>query len=292
MRLCTFVCSVPVVVWLSACSSLSGFGQQKSDGLNRVDELLACVEQVQVESLVSKERAHAAYGALQTIVGPDFDGDAIAAHAELEQQIEASKDQGKKLAATVVPLERSADGVFERWTADLESFGNTKLRQHSQARMEETRARCDAVLRAVKTAEVAFDAFNADLNDHALFLEHDFNAAAVASIAGAVDGLQFQAQELDRRLDACSNTARSYVQAAALRGEVASEEPVAEPVAQQPAKPAAKSSTLRRKAAAPAPVGVAPAPAPAAPVEAAPAGTIEPVAPASKPVPQSDPKSH
>lgn len=274
MHLRTFVCFAPVVVALSSCSSFQGFGQKKEQGLGQVDELLARVEQVQVESLLCKDSAHAAYGVLQSIVGPDFDGDAIGAHAALKKSIDASDEQSKKLGASIVPLEQSANAVFERWTADLEQFGNTKLRQQSQARMEETRARCDAVLRAVRAADVAYEAFNADLKDHALFLEHDFNASSVASIAGAVEGLQFQATELDRRLDACATAAKSYVAASALRGEVAPEAQ-SEPVAQAP-KPATKSNTLRKK------------PATLAKAEATPQPAEEP-APTPEPAPQPTP---
>ncbi|MCE9592871.1 MAG: DUF2959 family protein [Planctomycetes bacterium] len=269
MQLRSLVWSVPAVACLTACSSLSGFngfGKSKDEGLGQVDALLAAVERVQVEALVSKERSHAAYGSLQAIVGPDFDGDAAAAHGELVQSIDASKEQGKKLAATVAPLKETSNEVFERWTADLEAFGNTKLRQQSQLRMEETRTRCDAVLRAATAAQLAYDAFNMDLGDHALFLQHDFNAASVAAIASAVEGLEFQEQELDHRLDACAVAAKSYVQAAALRGEVVADQ------TQKPAetaKVAPKTSTLRRRPAAAAPAPVEPAPAPVQP-EAAP----------------------
>lgn len=273
MQLRTLACLAPVVVALSSCSSFQGFGQKKNEGLGQVDELLARVEQLQVESVLCKETAHAAYGVLQTIVGPDFDGDAIGAHSELEKNVEASQQQAEKFAKSIAPLEQSADEVFERWTEDLEGFGNTKLRQQSQARLEETRARCDAVLRAARAADVAYEAFNADLKDHALFLEHDFNASSVASIASAVEGLQFQASELDRRLDACAAAAKTYVQAAALRGEVTAQ-PEEQPVAQA-AKPATKSSTLRRKPAATEPVAKV-EPAPSAP---APGDSVPPPAP-------------
>ena len=221
----SFPAVVPVL-FLSSC--LSAFGIKDSDGLSQVDELLDRVERVQVESVVAKERVHSALDGLHALVAPEFHGDAVAAHAELQESIEQSLDQAKKLAASVQPLRRTGEAVFAQWTEDLESFGNTSMRQRSQTRLEETRTRYEAVLAAAGSAQLALDALDADLSDHALFLEHDFSAASVAMIADEVDGLRERIRELDRRLDACAAAYQSYVESAALRGQLASE-PAAQP---------------------------------------------------------------
>jgi hypothetical protein len=156
-------------------------------------------------------------------------------------------------------MKKVADGVFLEWTENLESCGSLKMRQQSQNRLERTRARYEAVESAVVAALLTYDAFNGDLNDHALFLEHDFNSASIAMVAGEVDGLVFRSQELDRRLDACGAAARAYVEASALHGQL--EEPAAGPEAQA-APPAAQAQA-----------------APAAPAAAAPAPAQQPPAP-------------
>lgn len=246
-----------LAVGASSCSSTSfSFSRSSDNGLTNVDELLTRIEKVQVESLVAKERARAAYDTLVASVSPDFSGSAVAQYAELEKAIDVSEKQAKALAETIPALKASAASVFERWTKDLESFGNTRMRQRSQERMEATREHYELIVRQALASQVSFEALNADLKDHALFLEHDFNAESAAMIADDVTALEARVAELDGRLDAAIQSSKRYIASRALRGEVelAEEQPAApkpgkgqrrkakQPTAEQTPPPAAPAS--------------------------------------------------
>lgn len=205
----------------SACAAFSGLGLAQKDGLGQVDELLARVEHVQVEAAVAKDRAHGALESLRHMLAPEFTGDPASGHAELVAAVAQSSEQAGALRDSVRPLRKTGESVFERWTADLESFGNLAMRQRSQERLEETRRRYDVVLAAAVAAQLSHDAFNGDLSDQALFLEHDFNAAAVAVVAQELDGLKTRGKELARRLDACVAACQAYVEFAAPSAQVA-----------------------------------------------------------------------
>jgi hypothetical protein len=232
---------------LGACSSTSfssfSFSKKSDSGLTNVDELLTRIEKVQVESLVAKERAHAAFDMLQQTVAPSFKGDAVEQFKGLGAAIEASEKQSKTLGDTVPALKSAANVVFERWTKDLESFGNTRMRQRSQERMEATREQYETIVRQTLAAQLSLEALNADLNDHALFLGHDFNAESAAAIHDDVVALEPRVAELDGRLDAAIQSSKQYIASRALRGDVEAAEEDGEPEAP---KSAAKGQ--RRKA--------------------------------------------
>lgn len=243
--------SLPLLATLlstSACSSFSALGMAQKDGLGQVDELLAHVERVHVETAVAKERSQGALDVLRRLIAPEFKGDPASGHADLVAAVEECEEQADALKSRVRPLRKTAESVFARWTKDLESFGNLAMRQRSQERMEETRRRYDAVLAACVSAQVAFDSFNGDLGDHALFLEHDFNAASIAVVAQELEGLRNRSKELARRLDACAAACKAYVEFSAPSSQVvpAGEEaktpaalkpaPVKKPEAQQPSQ--------------------------------------------------------
>jgi hypothetical protein len=230
--LSALVAVVAPCAFLSGCSIFAG--EQKSS-LNQVDQLLSSIESVQVESTVAKERSRAALELLETLSKPDFAGDPAKTYSEFQAAIQASEGQAAKLSQSVEPMKESAEEVFAQWTKDLEAIGNTRLRAASHVRMEETRARYESVLTATATAQVTFDAFNADLRDHALFLGHDFNSAAVAAIASEVVALAERSKDLDQRLDACDGAARRYVEAAALHGQLLTAASEAKPDATAPA---------------------------------------------------------
>jgi ElaB/YqjD/DUF883 family membrane-anchored ribosome-binding protein len=208
--------TMAVLFGLAACASTS----EQAASVRRVDDLLSSIERVQVDVAVAKDKAHGALHALTQLVAPGFTGDAAKSYAGLRADIEESEKQTQALHRSLTPMSDAAESVFQRWTADLESFGNTRMRQRSQTRLDETRARYQGLLTSTQSALLSFDAFNADLRDQALFLGSDLNAAAIASILPDLRTLHEQAKELDARADACAAAARTYVESAALHGQI------------------------------------------------------------------------
>ncbi len=208
--------ALPALMLIGGCTTTT----EKSQSLQRIDDLLAQVERVQVESLVGKEKARAAIDQLDTLVAPEFAGDPAQVYAQLLSAIEASEAQDRTLASAIAPLSATAEQMFMQWTADLEAFGNSRMRERSHMRLEETRARYQTVLNASNSAHVSYEAFNADLRDHALFLGHDFNSTALSSLKADVLALKERSNELDARFDASAAAAKAYVEAAALHGQM------------------------------------------------------------------------
>ncbi|MBL8856976.1 MAG: DUF2959 family protein [Planctomycetes bacterium] len=207
---------LPTVFGLFSCASTS----RQAQSVQEVDNLLTRVERVQVDATVAREKARASLSELTALVSPNFSGDATKQFATFKQSIEDSVRQATELRKSVRPMTESAATVFGRWTQDLEAFGNTKMRQRSQARLDDTRNRYQGVLNSAQNVLVTLEAFNADLKDQALFLASDLNASAIASIHPEVRELHERAKELDNRVEACSNAARTYVEATALYGQV------------------------------------------------------------------------
>jgi len=241
----SLVLGLPAAALVTGCAGLSGFSSSKDDGLARVDQLLTSVERVQAEAVLARERAEVALGTLRELVAPEFDGDPLAAHARLVKQIEDSRKQAEKLELALPELEDTARAVFLAWTEESETIGSTRLRRQSQTRMAATRQRCEAVQRSATEAHIACEAFNADLADHATFLEHDFNAESVAALAEEIALLDEQSEELSQRVDACSAASKQYVETAALRGQLAQTGTAARP---GPQRPQEQATTPKRRA--------------------------------------------
>jgi hypothetical protein len=231
---------VPASVLVAACSSTT----EKSQSLRQVDDLISHVERMQVESLVGKEKARAALTELQTLTAPDFQGDPRQTYAQFVAAIEQSEAQARTISTNIVPMKETAETMFQQWTEDLESFGNSRMRARSAMRLEETRTRYQAVLSSATAVQVAYDAFNSDLRDHALFLGHDFNTSAVQSITADVAAMKDQVGDLDARFEACVQAARNYVEAGALHGQIEGDGTTAQPA---PAPTETRTTTTRKR---------------------------------------------
>lgn len=274
---------------LAACTGPT----EKAESVQRVDDLLAHVESVQVDAVVSKETTHGALDQLDAICSPDFAGDAKEAYGQLLDRIESSEKQARRLRASIEPMRLSAESVFRQWATDLDAFGSTRMRQRSQMRLDETQSRYRTVQATAQSALISYDAFNGDLRDHALFLSHDMNVSAVTELAGDLKLMRDVLIELDARLDACASAARAYVEAAALYGqteapgtkgateESTSDEPAKEPTSNRATGTRRRASTLKKNSAPP--VQPAPSSAPQGPPAPAPEGTEPSTIPPTNP---------
>lgn len=222
---------VPACLFIASCSSTS----ESSQSLRQVDDLLSHVERMQVETLVAKEKAHAALDQLRTLTAPSFTGDPGATYAQFVQAIDQSEAEARTISANIFPMKEAAEAMFQQWTVDLESFGNSRLRSRSAMRMEETRSRYQNMLSAATAVRVAYEAYNSDLRDHALFLGHDFNSAAVQTIASDVAAMSEQIAELDQRFETCVTASKAYVEAGALHGQIEGPQTESTPAAVAPA---------------------------------------------------------
>jgi hypothetical protein len=135
------------------------------------------------------------------------------------------------------------------------------------------------VLNALITARIAYDAFNSDTRDYALFLEHDFNSAAVAMIAADVDKLSDQIRELDGRLDETIAASKEYVEAGALPGQLEEPQEAAPPPARTATNSTSTPPTRRTKTR-----------PPPAPTTTTPTYTGTPPAPTPEPEPEPTPE--
>lgn len=208
------VAAALVLASLPACSFVNNLIQGKS-GPADVDDLVASVERVDKELDVSKATMLAAVQGLQAITAPDFSGDAVKAHRDFVDLVENSEDQADDLRKAIERMQAEAAPVFDQWTKDLEAYSNPEMRQRSQARLSAARERYDAVVSAVEPVLIGYEALNETLRDHVLFLRHDMNPAAIATIQDDVRKVAKEASDLDGVFNTGRAAASAYVASSA-----------------------------------------------------------------------------
>jgi hypothetical protein len=205
------VLAVLVLVSLPACSFVNNIIKGKS-GPADVDDLVAAVEKVNKELDASKASMLSAVQGLQTATAPDFQGDAVKAYKDLVKVIEASEDQADDLRKSIEKMQAAAAPVFDQWTKDLEAYSNPEMRQRSQVRLAAARERYDAVVAAVDPLLVEYESINESMRDHVLFLKHDMNPAALATIQDDVRNVAKDAASLDSRFNNGRAAAMAYIE--------------------------------------------------------------------------------
>ena len=212
---------------IAACTVLFGASAvfpscattKQSVGLENVDSLVSRVEQVHLETELSKQSVYAAIVSLGPLIAKDFNGDPTEAFEAFAQATEMAERQANELRAHIAPMRNSAVAVFDRWGKSLEDFSSDGMRQRSADRLDATRERFAEVQEASVLAQEQFDALNVQLRDTVLFLGHDFNSASVAEIEQDAYALRDEARILGKIFDSSMESAALYVEKSALRGQ-------------------------------------------------------------------------
>jgi len=207
-------------------------------GMGGVERLLTNVEHVRAVTELSQEQAEAALDALHEMVSRDFSGEPLSAYAHFVESIDKTEVRSMSLGQSIERMKESADVVFEAWATDLENYNSTEMRLRSHERMDKSKMMYRAVVLEVEQVHKQLDEYVVLLRDHAYFLSHDFNAAAVASIEPDLHRLGLQASELARRQQVAMDSLEEYIRKTCLPGAVGTPgglsvpkdpQPVAEP---------------------------------------------------------------
>lgn len=201
-----------IAMGLSACAM---FGSDPS-GPAQVDDLVSRVERVYVAAELAKARAASAFERLQTIVAPDFKGEAVPAYEQLMTALELAETHVEELRASVIHMKEGGEPIFAQWTDDLQSFSDPAMRRRSLTRLVATRERYDAICATAEPALASYTRLLKSVHDHSLFLRHDLNPASLSVIHDDVQSLAKLAADVEQQFDACLQAAQTYMEATSL----------------------------------------------------------------------------
>ena len=113
----------------------------------------------------------------------NFDGgDLQDVYDGLDTEYEDSVAAADRVRDRIDAVEHVANALFEEWGDELDEYTNARLKSESQRQLRQTRQRYDSMIKAMRLAESKMDPVLAALKDNVLFLKHNLNAQAIASL--------------------------------------------------------------------------------------------------------------
>ena len=102
----------------------------------------------------------------------------------------AKLDDSEAAAANVrdrvSKVEATASALFDEWRSELGSYNNQELRAVSERQLGETKSRYNTMIAAMRTARDRLEPALRPLRDQVLFMKHNLNASALASLKGEI----------------------------------------------------------------------------------------------------------
>ena len=179
LRLVTLVSTA---AWLAACSS-AYYSALESVGVHKREILVDRVADAREAQVEARDQFQSALEEFTAVVG--FEGGELeSVYKKLNRELERSEDKAERVHDRIDAVEDVSKALFKEWEQELSEYSSASLRVQSQRQLDDTRDRYDDLMAAMRRAEERIDPVLAVFRDQVLYLKHNLNLAAIASLEG------------------------------------------------------------------------------------------------------------
>jgi hypothetical protein len=191
------------------CSSTTIAIKEKM-GIPKREQLVARVKDARDGQQEAKQQFASALHEFMAVTGASG-GDLEAKYDKLRKEYERSESRAEMVHSRIKDVERVAEALFKEWKAELAQYSSESMRQASQRELEATRVRYDGLIGAMRAAAAKMQPVLAAFKDQVLFLKHNLNARAIASLQGNVAQIQTDVGNLIRDMEASIAEANAFI---------------------------------------------------------------------------------
>ena len=196
---------------LAGCQS-AYYGTWEKLGYHKRDILVERVEKAREDQEEAKQQFRDALEAFESVV--NFEGgDLRQTYDRLSIELEDSERRAAAVTDRVNSVDKVARDLFEEWERELDQYDSADLRRRSEDQLYETQQRYDQLYDAMRRAESKMEPVLVAFRDQVLFLKHNLNAQAVASLQGEVISLQAEIDDLIAEMEAAIAEADAFIAA-------------------------------------------------------------------------------
>lgn len=179
-------------------------------GVHKREILVGRIEKARDDQEATKEQFKSALEQFSAVT--NFDGGDLELHYKrLDKELERSEARAKAVHNSINDVEHVAEALFIEWETELEQFSSQELRRQSQLQLTETKVRYAKLLRAMRNAEAKIEPVLVPFRDQVLFLKHNLNARAIASLQNELTSIQSDVSALIKEMEKSINEANVFI---------------------------------------------------------------------------------
>ena len=180
-------------------------------GYEKREQLTDRVEAARDKQLEAREQFESALAEFRALSGP-IDDDLEALYDRLDDELDDSRTKADAVSSRITRVEQVANALFKEWREELDDYHTESLRQASEQQLEHTRERYQQLLDAMKHAEARMQPVLDAFADQVLFLKHNLNARAIASLQDNVAELETDIAQLIADMNHAIDEANAFIE--------------------------------------------------------------------------------
>ena len=209
MKVRVWVGLLVIVIFALGCRNVYYSAWEKF-GVYKRDLLKKRVQSARDEEKAAAEQFKDALTRIKEMYG--FQGGALEkTYNTLKAEYDRSVERADAVHKRVKDVETVAEDLFNEWENEIKEISSSNLREDSRDKLRETRRRYEELHEALKRAEKSMDPVLTRLHDQVLYLKHNLNAAAIASLKGETTNIQAEISRLIEDMNRAISQADTFI---------------------------------------------------------------------------------
>ena len=199
-----------LVFLLGGCQS-AYYGAMEKIGYHKRDIMVNRVEAARDSQEEAKDQFRSALERFSSVL--NFKGgDLEDKYNELNDELEKSEERANEVHKRIADVQDVSEALFKEWQEELQQYSSATLRRSSQEKLEQTRRSYQKLMAAMKKAEAKIEPVLRPMRDQVLYLKHNLNAQAIASLRTELTSIQTDVSALIRDMEKSIAEADKFIQ--------------------------------------------------------------------------------
>ena len=194
---------------LVGCSSAYYAAWEKL-GYEKRDILVSRVKSASKDQEEAKKQFQTTLQKFQEVTGFKG-GDLEAEYKKLNGSYEDCVSRADAVSKRIASVEKVAADMFGEWQSELSQYSDQSRRRASEQMLNDTKVKYKKLIVVMKQAEKRMQPVLTVFHDQVLFLKHNLNAAAIASLKETSAGIEQDVGKLIADMNASINEANSFI---------------------------------------------------------------------------------
>lgn len=200
---------LPLLVSLGACSSMYYSGLEKI-GIPKREVMVHRVEKARDTQEETKEQFKSALD--QFTSATKFDGGNLEdTYHKLNDEYEASVKKADEVDYRIKEIEDVSGALFSEWENEISQYSSASLKRSSQDKLNSTKVQYRQLIAAMKSAQSKIDPILTVFKDQVMYLKHNLNAQAIASLETELNSIQSDVASLIGAMEKSIDEANAFI---------------------------------------------------------------------------------
>jgi hypothetical protein len=200
-----------LMVGAGGCKS-AYYGAMEKVGIEKRDIMVGRVESARDSQIAASEQFRSALDLFSDVVA--FDGGKLEkTYNKLDKEFQRSQKRAVEVRDRIDSIESVSKALFKEWKSELKDYSSASLRKSSQAQLKETQRQYETMMTSMRKAAATMDPVLVAFQDQVLFLKHNLNAQAIASIQTEAAQVESDIKRLIADMEASIAEANAFIEA-------------------------------------------------------------------------------